>query len=114
MESKFYNLIKANSKRVNINYAQGSDIWDSLMLFIKNTMLDSNIQEPDTYKSVFINHLGTFYPNMSKVNKVSEKIKQIEYEENKELVQVHEELSPDICKDFKGTDLEERSSESYI
>ena len=78
MESKFHDIIKVNCKRLNINYGQGEEIWDSLISFIRKTMEEGSREDIDTFKSIFINQLGTFYPNKKHIKKV------IEIEKNKE------------------------------
>ena len=102
MESKLHNIIKKNSNRVNINYGQGEDIWDSVISFIKNVIESSEPNKPETFKSVFINHLGTFYPNIKHINK----LKELENEKNREtkgLVKIHEENEPDLSVDTIGS-----------
>ncbi len=92
MESKFHNILKVNANRVKINYGQGEEIWDSLVAFIRKTMEEGEHGNVDTFKSVFINQLGTFYPNKKHIKKIIEldKFYKEENEKNKELDEVHE------------------------
>lgn len=72
MESRLHYIIKGNSRRVGINYGQGEDIWDSIIAFVKQMAEEGKHNDTDTFKSVFINHWGTFYPSMKHINKLKE------------------------------------------
>lgn len=63
-------LIRKHSKINNITYEQGEIIWNTLWKFVKKTMEEGQYDIPESYKSVYIMHLGTFYPNKKHIEKI--------------------------------------------
>lgn len=62
-------LIRKHCRINNISYEQGENIWNSLWKFVKKSMEEGEYNTPESYKSVYIMHLGTFYPNEKHINK---------------------------------------------
>lgn len=74
-------LIRKHSKINNITYEQGETIWNTLWKFLKKSMEEGEYDNPETYKSVYIMHLGTFYPNLKHIEKIKQ-TKQTKVDEN--------------------------------
>lgn len=63
MDTKLYRIISKRSKEVGIDVNKGEEIWKALGFFVKDIIKSADMENTDTFKSVFIKDLGTVYPN---------------------------------------------------
>jgi maltose-binding protein MalE len=56
-------ILQEKAKELGLTLGQAEDIFKSVPRFISKVIEEGNVEDIDSYKSVYIRDLGTFYPN---------------------------------------------------
>jgi maltose-binding protein MalE len=72
-------ILQEKAKELGLTLGQAEDIFKSVPRFISEVIEEGNIEDLDSYKSVYIKDLGTFYPHKRMIEKLrSNKMKKNE------------------------------------
>lgn len=63
MDTKLYRIISKRSKETGVDVNKGEEIWKALGFFVKDIIKSAELEDTESFKSVFIKDLGTVYPN---------------------------------------------------
>lgn len=64
-------IIEKRCEELGISKTQGLKIFKSIPKFISATMDQGDYDDLDSFKSVYIKNLGTFYPNLKVVENIN-------------------------------------------
>lgn len=64
-------IIEKRCEELGISKTQGLEIFKSIPGFISATMDKGDYDDLDSFKSIYIKNLGTFYPNLKVVENIN-------------------------------------------
>lgn len=67
-------ILESKAKELGITKGQALEIYKATFYFLKKVMAEGDFQDLETYKSIYIKDLGTFYPNKRMILKIQENI----------------------------------------
>lgn len=68
-------ILDNKAKELGISKSQALEIYNSIPKFIKHVASLGNMEDENSFKSVYIKDLGTFYPNIPMIKRIQNNIK---------------------------------------
>lgn len=65
-------ILQEKADELGLTLGQAEEIFKSIPRFIHKTIEEGDISDLDTYKSVYIKDLGTFYPHKGMLKRLKE------------------------------------------
>jgi len=63
-------ILQEKAKELGLTLGQAEDIFKSVPRFISKVIEEGDIKDIESYKSVYVKDLGTFYPNKKMIEKL--------------------------------------------